>query len=85
MCLCDSASSLMNEKQDFHGKGKYSYILQPIYDLLSENVILAHFWCLVEWIVPTSPTTTHRLSTPTVLNKLLDVVELGYYGAKVNY
>jgi hypothetical protein len=48
-----------------------------------ENIILAHYWCLIEWIIPTSPTTIPRLSTPTVLSKLLEVVELGYYGAKV--
>jgi hypothetical protein len=67
MCLCEGASSLIYSKEEFQGK---------------ENIILAHYWCLVEWIIPTSPTTIPRLSIPTVLSKLLEVVELGYYGVK---
>eukprot|EP00026_Physarum_polycephalum_P000240 Phypoly_transcript_00240.p1 GENE.Phypoly_transcript_00240~~Phypoly_transcript_00240.p1 ORF type:complete len:1865 (+),score=291.42 Phypoly_transcript_00240:55-5649(+) len=65
--LCDNASTLINSKEDFHGK---------------ENIILAHYWCLIEWIIPTSPSKVDRLSVATVLGKLLEVVELGYYGSK---
>lgn len=66
--LCESATALLRSKFDFSGK---------------ENIILSHFWCLIEYVIPSSPSPESWLAVPTVLHKILEVIELGYFGATV--
>jgi len=68
--LCENLRTLLQDKPDVP---------------LRENVVLAHFWAIIEWVIPLSPDSIDWISSADNLSKLLQVIELGFYGSQQIY